>query len=551
MSSTARSSGAERSVWRAATPRRWAGPLAAATAFVLVVGFPLLELTSAGLAFGWAGVTDAFGRTGAARATFNTLWTAVVVTPVAVVAGTTAAMFTERSAVPGRRALRLVVLLSLFIPPFVAAQSWASAYGPGGLTDDLLGFAIPGMYGPVGVVAVLIVDAAPLAYIVVVGGLASRAEPDLARAARASGATAWRAFQTVTLPLLKPALIAAGALVFITTINAFGVPAILGLPGGFVTVTTRIYRDLAFSADPASFTRVVVLAVSLVVITLVTVGLADALGALRGPATRTGAPPGGEAPPGRRSWAAAAALWGYAVISGAVPLVALTLTALNRAVGLAPVPANWTLGNFAEAVSEQSLDALANSLLLAIAAATGVVLLGGLLTSLPTRRLGRVLGTGAALTFAVPGSALAVAVLLAYGQWLRDTLLLILIAYVAKFWAFGHRAIAGAVDGLPPDLPRAARASGAGAGVALRTVVLPLLRPALVGAWLLVFVIAVHELTMSALLYGPGSRTLAVTILNAQQLGNVTVTSALAVLLMLLVLAAAVPLLLVGWRRSR
>jgi len=397
---------------------------------------------------------------------------------------------------------------------------------------------------------VLIVDAAPLAYIVVVGGLASRAEPELARAARASGATAWRAFQTVTLPLLKPALVAAGALVFITTINAFGVPAILGLPGGFVTVTTRIYRDLAFSADPASFTRVVVLAVSLVVITLVTVGLADALGALRGPATRTGAPPGGEAPPGRRSWAAAAALWGYAVISGAVPLVALTLTALNRAVGLAPVPANWTLDNFAEAVSEQSLDALANSLLLAIAAATGVVLLGGLLTSLP-RQLGRVLGTTAALTFAVPGSALAVAVLLAYGQWLRDTLLLILIAYVAKFWAFGHRAIAGAVEGLPPDLPRAARASGAGAGAALRTVVLPLLRPALVGAWLLVFVIAVHELTMSALLYGPDSRTLAVTILNAQQLGNVTVTSALAVLLMLLVLAAAVPLLLVGWRRSR
>ena len=550
MSSTGRSSGVERTIWTAGPPSRWIGPLAAAAAFVLVVGVPLYELSSAGLALGWAGVADAFGRTGAARASFNTLWTAAVVTPAAVAAGTAAAMVTERSAVPGRRPLRLVVLLSLFIPPFVAAQSWASAYGPSGLVDDLLGVALPGIYGPVGVVALLIVDAVPLAYIIVVGGLASRAEPDLERAARASGATAWQAFGTVTLPLLKPALTAAGALVFITTINAFGVPAILGLPGGFVTVTTRIYRDLAFAADPASFTRVVVLAVSLVVVTLVTVGLADVLGALKGPATRTGAPPGGDATAGRRAWAPAAALWAYAAITGGVPLVALILTSLTRAVGLAPVPANWTLENYAEAVSAQSLEALTNSLLLAVAAATVALLLGGLLTSLRRHRFGRALGTSATLTFAVPGSALAVAVLLAYGRWLRDTLLLILIAYVAKFWAFGHRAIAASVEGLPPELPHAARASGAGAGATLRTVILPLLRPALVGAWLLVFVIAVHELTMSALLYGPGSRTLAVTILNAQQLGDITVTSALAVLLLLLVLGAAVPLLLIGWRRS-
>jgi iron(III) transport system permease protein len=142
------------------------------------------------------------------------------------------------------------------------------------------------------------------------------------------------------------------------------------------------------------------------------------------------------------------------------------------------------------------------------------------------------------LTFAVPGSALAVAVLLAYGARLRDSLLLILVAYLAKFWALGHRPIAGSLENLPLDAVRAARASGAGAATTLRTVVVPMLWPAVAAAWVLVFLFSFHELTMSALLYGPGSETLAVVILNLRQIGDVTVTAAMAVLLTLVVLAA-------------
>ncbi|MDP9021408.1 MAG: ABC transporter permease subunit, partial [Actinomycetota bacterium] len=244
----------------------------------------------------------------------------------------------------------------------------------------------------------------------------------------------------------------------------------------------------------------------------------------------------------RRRWGPAVALGAYLAVTAVVPLGALLLTAVTRGAGLAPVPGNWTLANFSQALSVTAVRALRNSMVLAVATATAAVLLGGLLASLHRRRAGRALGTAAILTFAVPGSALAVAVLLAYGHWLRDTLLLILVAYVAKLWALGHRTIAGAVEGLPPDLSRAARASGAGAVTNLRTVTAPLLRPALAGAWLLVFVTAVHELTMSALLYGPGSETLAVVVLNTLQLGDVTVTSALAVLLTALVLVGSAPL---------
>ncbi len=86
------------------------------------------------------------------------------------------------------------------------------------------------------------------------------------------------------------------------------------------------------------------------------------------------------------------------------------------------------------------------------------------------------------LTLVVPGSALAVGVLIAYGQWLGGTLWIILICYLAKLWAFGHRPVTGALDRLPADELRAARVSGAARLTAMRTVLVPPLVPALVGA---------------------------------------------------------------------
>jgi iron(III) transport system permease protein len=456
-----------------------------------------------------------------------------------------AAFVTERVRVPARNWLRLGLLLPLVTPPFVSALSWAQAYGPGGLTDDAIGLVLPGLFGGAGVVAVIAANTAPLVYLIVAAGLATRVAPDLERAARAAGSTPWETFRLVTLPLLRPALLGGSALAFVVAVNSFGIPAVLGLPAGFGTMTTRIYQDLARSAAPAAFTRVLVLAAALVVVTVTVVAVADRRLGLGRSVVRTGGPVGARIAQGRKAWWPALMLWVYVGFTALLPLVALVLNSLTRAAGLSPLPLNWTLANFSEALTGSNGVALGRSVALAAATATLTVLLGGLAASLARRRTGRSIGTAAILTFAVPGSALAVAVLLAYGPWLRDTLLIILVAYLAKFWTLGHRSIGGSADAIPPDLYRAARSAGAGPVVALRTVILPLLRPALAVAWAIVFLFAFHELTMSTLLYGPGSETLAVVILNLRQLGDVTVTSAMAVLLTALVLVAFVPLLVV------
>jgi iron(III) transport system permease protein len=246
---------------------------------------------------------------------------------------------------------------------------------------------------------------------------------------------------------------------------------------------------------------------------------------------------------GRLATAVVAALaWAFVVLAVIVPLVALVLTALTRAVGLPPTPDNWTLANFNAVLDTHAWAAFGNSLLLSALAAAGAVALGVL--GLVAVR-GRWRGLAAALvglSFAIPGSTLAAAVLIAYGPLLRDTLVIILVAYLAKFWVLAFRPLGAALEGLAADFGRAARSSGADALTAARTVILPLLWPSLAASAVLVFMFALHELTMSSLLYGPTSATLAVVVLNLQQLGDPTQTAALAVLVTLLVALVSLPL---------
>lgn len=531
----------------AQSPARTGGWLVVAAVILAAVGFPLFDLGREIVAAGGTAVSGVLGSDGAWRPIVATVWTSGLVTLLTLAGATAAAVAV--SEIRGRRRLIVVgaMVLPLLIPPFVSALSWVAAYAPGGLVDDVTGLSAGWVVGPAGVIVVLVVSAMPIAFLVLLAALDVRSERDLVRAARVAGASPSRAFRTVTLPLLRPALIAAGAITFIMSANAFGVPAVLGSPAGFATATTRLYRDLVFSADPASFDRVLVLAAFLAIVTVVVVFAADRSG--RGPIRLRVEASGPRIGRPRLTRRAAVGFSVYIAATTAVPLLALGLTAAVRSVGVTPVPGNWTLEHFRQALASGAPAALATSLTLAVAASTTVVLLGGLLVALERRRRTGV-GTVVALSFAVPGSVVAVAVLLAWGPWLRDTLMLIFIAYVAKFWALGHRPIAGSADAVSPEMFGAARVAGATPSWAVRTITMPLLAPAIAAGWLIVFVFALHELTISSLLYGPGSETLAVAVLNLQQLGDPTVTAALAVLLTVGVALAALPLVWLVRRRG-
>jgi iron(III) transport system permease protein len=514
----------------------------------LLVGYPLLRLGQVVWQEGGADLAGVLGSARLGEALRSTVLLAAAVTVTAVPLGTAMALVLRRRDLPGRAFLRVAVLLPLAVPDFVLGYSWTQAYARGGFTDSVLGLHWAGLLGPVGVWLVLVVDAAPLAYLVVAAGLAARAEPDLERAARSSGAGPATTLLTVTLRLLLPALAAAAVLVFVLTLASFAIPQVLGTPAGFRTVTTEIYADLSLGGDPASFLAAVTLALLLVLVTAVLIAPADALLGPRLRSARPANPQGTSAAGGRPAARRAETLGlaGYLLLTIGIPLAALVLSSITRAVGVPPTPDNWTLGHFRQVLTSRTVEALGRSLALAVAAASLLVVLGGLVAVLERRPSGRTAGTLITLTLVLPGSALAVGLLIAYGRWLSGTLALILLAYLAKLWAFGHRPIAGALDRLPPDELRAARVGGAGPLTAVRTVALRPLAPALAAAWLVCFLTALHEVTMSSLLYGPGSETLAVVVLNSEELGRIGPTAALSVLLTVLVVVPGVLLWRIG-----
>ncbi len=514
---------------------------------VVLVVLPVARLVQTVLDEGAGSFGQIVSSPGLATAVTNTLVLGVVVTAIAVPAGTLIAVALHHADVPAKSGWRIAVLLPVVVPQFVLGYSWTQAYGRAGFTDTALGLHWDGVLGPVGVVVVLVVNMVPLTYLFAAVGLATRAESNLERAARASGASTTTVIRTVVLPLLRPSIAAAAVLSFVLTLESFAIPQVMGAPAGFTTVTTKIYADLSLGSDPFSFVEAVALALLLVVITVIVVAPADAL---LGPRLRVdrlahseGAPTVGTARSTGR-WIAAG-LAGYLVFSVVLPLIALVAAAVTRAIGLPSTPDNWTLDNFRMVLDQRTYEALGRTLVLAAVAASLLVVLGGCVAALERRRSGRAVASLITLTLVLPGSTLAVALLIAYGEWIGGSLGLILMAYLAKLWAFAHRPISGALGRLPADEMHAARASGATSLTAIRTVVLRPLAPALLGAWLICFTTALHEITMSSLLYGPGTETLAVVVLNSQELGRIGTTSALSVLLTLLMVVLALPVWMV------
>src|SRR3954453_10870795 len=433
------------------TAARSSVPVVVAVLIALLVGYPLLclgeVLWTEGGAF--AGVVGSPGFGDAVR---NTVVLALAVTGAAVPIGVAMALVLRRPDLPGRSFWQAAVLLPLLVPDFVLGYSWTQAYAWAGFTDTLLGLHWSGLLGAVGVWMVLVVNAAPLVYLVVTVGLAARAEPDLERAARGSGAGSPTVLLTITLRLALPAVVAAGVLVFVLTLGTFAIPQVLGAPAGFSTVTTRIYADLSIGGDPASFVEAVTLALLLVLVAVACVAPTDAFVAPRLRSTRVADTQGAPASPGRRAIGrgAALALGGYLFLTMALPLTALVLSSVTRALGVPPTPGNWSLDHFREVLTPRTVEALGRSVVLALLAATILLLLGGLVAVVERRRGGRVTATLLTLTLVLPGSTLAVALQIAYGRWLSGTATLILLAYLAKLWAFAHRPIAGALDRLPP-----------------------------------------------------------------------------------------------------
>ncbi|WP_062017739.1 iron ABC transporter permease [Aureimonas sp. AU4] len=496
-------------------------------------------------------------------ATGTTLLTALGGTVIALLLGSAVALLVALTDVRLKGALVFAFLVPMMIPPQVAALAFAQMLGPASPLLNTLGIA-PRLGAPNpayslgGIVAVLGVQNAPLVFLALRASL--RALPrELVEAARSSGAGRWRVLRTVVLPLMTPALVAGGAISFVSAAGNFGVPALLGIPAGLSTLSTLIYQRLA-GFGPAVIAEVAVL--SVVVAVLAACGFLVQRVALRGRDYRlAGAPSQALAYPlGRWRLPIEIGAWSLVLLFVVAPLLALLTTSLVASYGVPLNGTSATLDNYREVLFRQdaTIRAFRNSFLLAGVAALMLLVVAVPLAVLAAQRPGkllRALNGATDLPYALPGIVLAIAAILLFlrplpvlGFSLYNTIWIIFIAYLARFLALELRPLVAGALQMDASLDEAARMSGAGFTRRLVTIALPTLGPIAAAGAILVFMTAFNELTVSALLWSAGNETLGVAVFNLDDAGRSTLAAALATSTVAVILAIMLVTTLFGRR---
>ena len=443
---------------------------------------------------------------------------------VATALASTLAWISIRTNAPFRRLFEITAIVPNIFPPAMLAVSWTVLLSPRtGLINRLLmqvfdlseaPFNLYSLWGMVYVEALITV---PLAFLMVSAALYSM-DPSLEESARVAGSSNMQIAWRITLPIVRPALLASAMLNFVRAIESFDTPAIIALPARIEVFTTKIYRE-AIGAFPPNQNLAAAYGVSLLAVTMLFVYFYRHLTARSERyVTVTGR--------GYRPMIIDLGQWRY-VASALAVLILILIVVLPSLVLIyvsfityvhVPSAKTWqllTLDNYVTNLSDtRTYRALKNSLFLAVVGATLCMLLAALTAWVTTKTKAAGRGIIEALTFipwAFPGTALAIGLLWTYVYVplpIYGTLWILMIGYITRFLPYGLRTMTSTIVQLHDDLQQASMVCGASFMTTFRRILLPLLRPGFIAGWILLATIYLREFSTSIFLYSPGSEPL-------------------------------------------
>lgn len=456
---------------------------------------------------------------------------------------------------PLARVWDVLLLIPFLTPPYIAALSWMLALQQNGYLMQLGGPNLNTLlFSQTGIMLIMTLNIFPVVYFAVSRSMLASGQR-LATVARVHGASAWRAFWHVSLPMALPALAAGVLLAFTLAIEEFGVPAALGPRAGVVMLTVGIEQRLA--DWPIDLPGASLLSVILVLIALAAFALQKQLTGNKEVTSITGKP--------AQSSPVLLGVWKIpvmalftlvSVVVVAMPLCSLYVTALMSTLSGGLHLANLTDRHFVALFAQQSeaLSALSTSVALALGAAAITGVLGFLAAWLVVEgkmRGAKIIDALSLLPAAIPGVVVGVGLILLWNRsfWPvspYNSWAILLLSYCCILLPWPVRYVGSALKQIGGDLEPAARVHGASSLQALRHIILPLVFPSLLAAMLMVFAIASRELVTSLLLAPAGTQTVAVFIWRQFEQGSVGQGMAMASIAMtvsLLLMLAALALL--------
>jgi len=362
------------------------------------------------------------------------------------------------------------------------------------------------------------------------------ANPEFEEAARICGASVWDTLRRITLKLALPSVLALALLVFVRAIEAFEVPALVGLPGRINVLTTDIYLDLSDVVPPdfghaSAFSVVLLLVVGVLLAFYNRLSKsADRYHTVTGKGYRARMFDLGRG----RHVATAIVLVNFLVIL-VMPLLALVWASLLpffQPIRLAGF-SMFTLENYKAVLSTSFyLDLLWNTLFIAAvsaSAAMAITLIAGWFAA-RRKRGAWILDQLATMPLIFPGIVLGVAVMqiyLAVPIPIYGTVWILIVAFVIRYLPYGMRYSYAGMLQIHHELEEAAGVAGATPMVTLRRIIAPLLAPSVLSGWLFIFLLAARVLSLPILLSGPDSQVVAVAMFDLWTNGQGTELAAL------------------------
>jgi iron(III) transport system permease protein len=478
---------------------------------------------------------------------WSAFWTTALIaagmTAIAVPLGAALAFLMVRTDVPGRAWLEPVLLIPIFVSAVVVAFGYVVAMGPVGFfslaVKSLIGVVPWNLYSLAFLILIAGLTHVPHVYLYAAAALRGLGT-DLEEAARVAGANPWKVALDVSLPMVLPAILFAGVLVFFLGFELFGLPLVLGDPQGVLVLSTYLFK-LTNKLGVPSYQLMAVVVVVIVAIAAPLVFMqrrlltqAQRFVTVRGKGLNV-------APLklGRWRWPAFAAIAVWFAFTVLVPLSGIVLRSFvvswGEGVNLAEV---LTLDHYRELVEYPNVvRGMINTLGIGvIGGAVAVICYTAIALSIHRWKSDwtRVVDYLVMVPRAMPGLVAGLALLWVFLfvrplTPLKSTLVSVWLAYTVVWLAYGMRLISGTLLQVGPELEEAARTVGASEVRVQRDITIPLIRYGMLASWLLVFLIFVREYSTGIYLLGPGTEVIGSLLVSLWGTGAVDLVSALSV----------------------
>jgi iron(III) transport system permease protein len=487
-----------------------------------------------------------------------TLGSALVATSLALFL----AYLNTRTNIPFKALFGVISIVPMMIPHVLFAVSWLLLLNPSNGILNLLLRQVFGLsespfnvYSLHGMILVEGLLDLPIAYLVLAPAM-SAFDVSLEESSRVCGAGNTLTLRRITLPVLRPAILASITLVVVRSLASFAVPSVLGIPGRIYVLATHIYLIAGTGYSP-DFGQAAAVGMSVLVFSIALVYVYRHLTA-EGErfvtiSSRGYRPTTIDLKSARYPVFAVVGLLSFVLI--VLPVLVLIYTSLVP-YSMVPSARAFSLMSWKHWIEVTrdpiSLLSLKNSLFLGVVGATLGILLSVFacytIVKVKTAASG-ILESLSFLSFSFPGIVIGVGFMWFFVHTpLYATIWALLIGYIATYLPYGVRPLTSAFVQIHSHLEESSRVCGGGTLYTLRRIVVPLLVPGIVSGWILMATMFVRELSLSVVLSRPGTEVLAVQILRFAEDGLWGRLSALGIIMILISTTLVVLASLIGRR---